>query len=161
MRIKKIPHILALLATSTVANAQQESAPLKLSSGVYKFAGQCTELTLLGREAPLQCKDFMGIVANDPAAPQFVFALEEGGPWLYETGPAAFSSDGSVAIYPIKTMLDLAANRAYPHPGECVMSARVGDPLVRCTLWNDSSQAVVLRQIVFVGNGTWAFSRNP
>ena len=161
MRITKIATILALLAASTVATAQQESAPLKLSSGVYKFAGQCTELMVLGRDVPLRCKDFMGIVANDPAAPQFVFSLTEIGGWLFETGPAVYSSQGSIATYPVKTMLDLVANRAYTYPGECVMSAHAGDPLVRCTLWNDSSQAVVVRKIVFIGNGTWAFSRNP
>jgi hypothetical protein len=105
----------------------------------------------------------MGIVVDDPMLPNFVFSVA-GKAWLYHvSGPAVFSQDGAVATYPVTEMIDLVVERKYVYPGECVMSAKIGEPLLHCTMWRDASHSEVTREIEFSGNGTWLFSRkgNP
>ena len=159
MRIIQKNALLALMLCAAVVSAQPAPAPLKLSSGTYKFFGECTRLSVLTNEFPYQCANYMGIVADDPSLPNFVFFVE-GKTWLYRvSGPALFSQDGALATYPVAEMFDMVVERKYVYPGQCVMSARIGEPLVRCTMWRDLSHNEITREIEFSGNGTWMFSR--
>jgi hypothetical protein len=171
---------LTLVMASAVANAQTtavatsqatpsstgDTAPsAHLSSGTYRFAGRCAKMTVTSHDVTPDCGTTLGIIANDPNRPTFVIVLRDGKTaWEYQViGAGVLSDDGKVMTYAISSMIDLEATadqtREYTYPGECVNSVRVGEPLLRCTMWSDDKRTEVTREVIFEGNGTWAFSR--
>jgi hypothetical protein len=148
----------ALLFVVASAQAQIVPLPKALSEGIYKFAGRCTQLTVLKYQFPYQCENFMGITTSDPSKPIFVFALTGGKTWLYfASGPAAISPGRMV--FPVAKMIDSVVQRKYVYPGECVVSGMLDAVTVHCTMWRDDSHQEITRQIEFVGSGSWAFSK--
>ena len=156
--MRKLSVVGALLFVVASAQAQIVSLPKVLSKGIYKFAGRCTQLTVLKYQFPYQCQDFMGLTTSDPSKPIFVFALAGGKSWLYfASGPAA-TSPGRM-VFPVAKMIDSVVDREYDYPGECVISGMLDAVTVHCTMWRDDSRQEITRQIEFVGSGSWAFSK--
>lgn len=120
--------------------AEQPRQSAHLPSGTYKFAGRCLRVTVLA----------IALKAQKAA-------------WQYQiTSPGTMSEDGQAVSYSVSSMIALAssieASRGYSYPGECLMSTRVGEPLLRCTMWRDSTRHDVTREVIFEGNGSWVFN---
>lgn len=152
-------------ANSAPATLRPLQSPARLSAGTYKFAGRCTKMAALAQDLTSDCGAYLGIIAKDPERPLFIIPLRDGkSAWEYQvTSPGVLSDDGKVMTYTSISMIDLAksvgASRIYSGAGECVNSVRIGDPLLRCTMWRDPKRSEVIREVIFEGNGNWIFDR--
>lgn len=147
--------------SSNTGNVNRESPPAKLSSGSYKFAGQCSKLTKLSHDITTECGNYLAIIAKNPEMPTFIIPLKvRQAAWQYITDkPGTMSPDGKQVSYPVGALVDMSANMQYTYPGECVMSVRRGEPLLHCTMWRDESRGEIVREIIFEGTGNWVFDK--
>jgi hypothetical protein len=111
----------------------------------------------LSTDQTSQCKHFVGIITDDPSKPAFLFSRTDGGAWMFKAASKPkYKNDGNTVIYPISTLIDSSSNRAFDLPGECTINA-VEQPTISCILWSQGGSK--MNEVVFNGNGTWAFSR--
>jgi hypothetical protein len=145
--------------------AEQPRQSAHLSSGTYKFGGRCLRMTVLATDVTNECGSYLGIIATDPDRPLFIINLKAPKTaWEYQiTSPGTMSEDGQTVSYSVLSMIALApsleASKQYSYPGECLMSTRVSEPLLRCTMWRDSTRHEVAREVIFEGNGSLVFKR--
>jgi hypothetical protein len=157
---------IAVSPPTSVSASSSVPPPARLSSGTYKFAGRCAKMTVFTQDLTSDCGTYLGIVAKDPDRPLFIIPRRDSrSAWQYQvTTPGVLSEDGKVMTYKISSMIDMAASleasREYLYPGECVNSVRIGEPLLRCTMWRDEKRTEVTREVVFEGNGNWLFDRS-
>lgn len=156
----KIFILFTLVTLHTHARAAEPRLLLQLNNGIYKYLGHCKIPTNgIGLTLP-PCLEYAGVIAKPETEEyQFLFPLQGRETLLYiARGPVELSGDGAVATYRVKELLDTASHLAYKYPAQCTMSARTVDPLIRCTTWKDRTKQSVLREVIFVGNGTWSFA---
>jgi hypothetical protein len=163
----------ALMGCSTSSQRQESLHPLAkrssqsthLSSGTYKFSGHCSRMTVLANDVTNECGSSLGIIATDPDRTIFVIPLKAPkSAWEYQiASPGTTSEDGHTVSYSVSSMTasapSIESSRQYVNPGECLMSTRAGEPLLRCTMWLDSTRHEIISEVIFEGNGSWAFNR--
>jgi hypothetical protein len=145
---------------STKSNQTQPKAKESagFAKGNYRLEGHCQKMEALGQDKTSACLNFMGIVASDPNFPQFVFALQENGAWIFKALGLPDTSNDGVAVYPVLSLVDLGEKIALPNGGECRLKPQGSGQEVRCVIWKGKEREI-LREVIFASNGTWIFKR--
>ncbi|QBJ79952.1 hypothetical protein DKK66_18900 [Aquitalea sp. USM4] len=148
---------IAVITTACAAGPAVADNSGMLAAGHYRVEGACSQTFYLGAKARPQCDHYLGISADDPARPIFIFPLTDGGgAWFFVTTGQHAGSSGRTS-YTVGKVYDKALNAEFAYPaGECEMTAGPG---VRCTVWKDESRSTPARELIFTGTGNWMRTR--
>ena len=148
--------IAAIASACAAQPAFSDNAGL-LAAGHYRVEGACTQTFYLGASARPQCDHYLGIRADDPARPIFIFPLTDGGgAWFFVTS-GQHAVHGGHLVYTVEKLYDKALNAEFAYPaGECEIGA---GPSVRCTVWKDEARSTTARELIFTGSGNWMRTR--
>lgn len=153
-----IASALLVLSASFACAAEKFS----LSKGTYRMEGKCEKTFYLGANVPPVCQSFVGITADNPDLPMFVFPFEANAWFFVSSGLVKIPEDNSVATYKISKLFDKASGAEFHYEeGECELSMKSSKPAIRCTVWKDKERTTIARELVFRGSGVWQFSKTP
>lgn len=149
-----IPALLSTLIFSTPAMADEK---FSLAKGAYRLEGKCERTFYLGASTAPKCASHMGITVKDPAAPMFIFPLQDGA-WFFVASNPIETTGTSSARYALSKLFDESLGAEFRYPaGECEIT---DGPKVRCTVWKDKERTTIARELSFSGSGNWLFSRD-